>query len=156
MKLRLRALASKVGFHKPRERPPYESDPPAAVGQGGSLVSSMRESARAILHSSPNRRPAVVGLAAPPYGLPSPDPTTPARTVQLRCTVRPSSLCSSGSRWWSAHADDRARSEFPLDPLLSRANRPLWRPADLRTEDVLSVVLFSGSVAVSASQGWLL
>ena len=137
MKLRLEALASNLGFHKPRVGLAYRPDPDPGSGQGGSLVSSMRESARANLHSSPNRRPAVVGLVVPPYGLPSTDPTTPAPTVQLRCTAGPSSLRVSGSRRWSAHADNSRRSEFPLDPLLSRQDRPPERPPCLPPDDLL-------------------
>jgi hypothetical protein len=152
MKPWLAALANSLGFHKPRARPPYRSDSDHRSEQGGTLVSSVRESARANLQSSPHRHPAVVGLAAPPYGLPSTDPTTPAPTAQLRCTAGPSSFHSSGSRWWSAHADNRARSEFPLDPLPSRLDRPLWRPGCWRTVDATALPIFLPSPTSSAPQ----
>jgi hypothetical protein len=150
MKLWLAPLATKVGFHKPEVGPPYESDPHPRFGQGGTLVSSPRESVWANKQAPLNRIPAVVGLAAPPYGLPSTDPTTPAPVVQLRCTTGPSSRCSSGSRWWSAHADNSGRSEFPLDPLLSRQDRPLRRPSYLRTEDSTALSIFLLSSTSSA------
>jgi hypothetical protein len=133
----LAALPSNLGFHKPEVKPLYESDPCVSLGQGGTLVSSLRESVWASKHSPPSRIPAAVGLAVPPYGLPSTDPTTPATAVQLRCSAVPSSRCASGSRWWSAHADSSWRSEFPLDPLPSRPDRPLWRPDCMRTEDLV-------------------
>lgn len=149
MKLWLAPLATRVGFHKPEAGPPYESDPRCTLGQGGTLVSSPRESVWANKQAPLNRIPAVVGLAAPPYGLPSTDPTTPARS--LFHSDRPSSRCSSGSRWWSAHADNSGRSEFPLDPLLSRQDRPLGRPDCMRTEDLVVVTAILPSQTLSAA-----
>jgi len=131
-------LATAVGFHKPRVRPPYQSDSCHRREQGGTLVSSRRESVRASAIAPLNRRPAVVGLAAPPYGLPSTDPTTPAPTVQRCWTVGPSSRCSSGSRWWSAHADNSRRSGIPpYTPFPSRQDRPPERPACLPPDELL-------------------
>jgi hypothetical protein len=127
----LAPLATALGIHKPRVAGDRGSSCLRASSphheQGGSLPSSSRESAGASRHSPPNRRTAVVGLAAPPYGLPSTDPTTPAPTARLRRTVGSSSLHSSGARWWSARADNRTRSAFPLDLLPSRG-RPRSRP----------------------------
>jgi hypothetical protein len=154
MNLWLAPLATKVGFHKPEAGPPYESDPRCRLGQGGTLGSSTRESVWASKQAPLNRRPAVVGLVAPPYGLPSTDPTTPAPAVQLRCTPGPSSRCSSGSRWWSAHADNSGRSEFPLDPLPSRQDRPLGRPSCSRTEDLVVVTAVLASQTSSAAHRW--
>jgi hypothetical protein len=137
MKPWLKPLASNVGFHKPDARPPYESDPHRRLGQGGTLVSSPRESVWADKQAPPGRRPAVVGLVAPPYGLPSTDPTTPARS--LFHSDRPSSRCSSGSRRWSAHADNSGRSGIPpCTPFPSRQDRPLGRPDCFRTEDLVA------------------
>lgn len=150
MRLWLAPWVSGAGFHKPKVGPPYESDPDRRSGQGGTLVSSPSESVWASKHSSLSRIPAVVGLVVPPYGLPSTDPTTPATAVQLRCTPVPSSRCSSGSRWWSAHADNSRRSEFPLDPLLSRRDRPLRRPSCRRTEDLVVPVAIPVSSTLSA------
>ena len=150
-------LAKASGFHKPypsrRQNQRLAPSRPRASSprheQGGTLASSSRESARADAHSSPNRQPAVVGLAAPPYGLPSANPTTrPSAGVP----PVPSSPCSSADadgrhvpsaptaltakRGWSAYADNRARSEFPLDPLPSRLDRPPGRPACPPPHDV--------------------
>lgn len=152
MNLWLAPLATNPGVHKPEAGSLYESDPRPRLGQGGTLVPSPRESVWVNKQAPLNRYPAVVGLAAPPYGLPSTDPTTPAPVVQLRCTARPSSFLSSGSRWWSAHADNSAGSEFPLDPLPSPLDRPLWRPGCLRTEDVTALSIFLLSQTSSASQ----
>lgn len=149
MNLWLAALATNLGFHKPEVGPPYESDPRRRLGQGGTLVSSLKESVWANKQAPFSRIPAAVGLAAPPYGLPSTDPTTPARS-QFH-SDRPSSRCSSGSRWWSAHADSSGRSEFPLDPLLSRQDRPLGRPDCMRTEDLVSTTAILSSRTFSAS-----
>lgn len=146
-------LATALGFHKPgaarsaRHSRPRASSP--RHEQGGSLSASARESARASSPSSRTRRTAVVGLAAPPYGLPSTDPTTPAPVAQLRCTAGPSSLCSFGPRVWSAHADNRTRSEFPLDPLPSRGTRPR-RPQGFRTDAFLFSLLIHPSAFRSA------
>jgi len=174
MSLWLAALATSLGFHKPRARPPYRSDPRPRLGQGGTLVSSMRESARASLHSSPNRRPAVVGLAAPPYGLPSTDPTTrPSAVVTLRVTPVPSVQSTSAAaavstvpaapslqlakRGWSAHADNSTRvGNSPLNPLPSREDRPPERPGCLRTEDLPLSATVSVSGTPSGSPGWSL
>lgn len=171
MKPWLEAMASAVGFHKPIGGPSYRTNPGHEPEQGGTLVSSSRESAGANPHSPPNRRPAVVGLAAPPYGLPSTDPTTrPSACVQLRCTPVPSVHSTSAGAagrhvpsaptvltakcGWSAHADNRPRSEFPLDPLLSRGDRPQQRPACFRPEDVPSGVSLLPSAALSAPRRW--
>ncbi len=155
MSRRLEPWATALGFHKPDPRPPYRSDPCPEHGQGGSLFSSARESARDSGHSSPNRRTAVVGLVACPYGLPSTDPTTRPSAGVTRCVtpvpslavaplavglgrhvpVAPTVLCPKCG--WSAPADNRPRSEFPLDPLLSRGDRPLVRPSGFRTEDTV-------------------
>lgn len=152
MKLWLAPLATKVGFHKPEVGPPYESDPRTRLGQGGTLVSSVKESVWANKQAPFSRIPAVVGLVAPPYGLPSTDPTTPARS--LFHNDRPSSRCSSGSRWWSAHADNSRRSEFPLDPLLSRQDRPLGPPDCRRTEDLIVLpTTFSSQTSSAAHRG---
>lgn len=133
------ALATWTGFHKPRVAHPGQRNrtsrlraPSPRPEQGGSLPSSMRvdpptKLAPSETESTPNRRTAVVGLAVPPYGLPPTDPTTPAPTARLRRTVGPSSLHSSGTRWWSAHADNWTRSAFPLDLLPSRVG-PRSRP----------------------------
>jgi hypothetical protein len=152
MSLWLRPLASAVGVHKPRgARVARISRTRAARPrreQGGILASSWRESAGASRHSPPNRQPAVVGLAAPPYGLPSADPTAPAPTARLRRPVGPASLRSSGSRWRSAHADNRPRSAFPLDLLPSRgkraANHVLFSTSSRR----------SSSVSAPLEAGW--
>jgi hypothetical protein len=149
-------LATTVGFHKPRatnlEHETRSSRLRASSPrheQGGSLLSSWRESAGASRHSPPNRQPAVVGLAAPPYGLPSTDPTTPAPTARLRRTVGPSSRCSSGSRGWSAHADNRPRSAFPLDLLPSRGDRPPERPQRRPSDQVLVPTIVHAPPALS-------
>jgi hypothetical protein len=138
----LEALATALGFHKPEGRTRYGSWTSSRLRassprleQGGSLTSSSRESARANGSDPLNRRPAVVGLAAPPYGLPSTDPTTrPSAFGRLRRPPVPSSRCSSadalGSQvpaalnrlaakcGWSAHADNRTRGgNSPLSPL---------------------------------------
>lgn len=175
MNLRLKAMASKAGFHKPEAGPPYRSFARQVRAQGGSLVFSARESARANLHSSPNRRPAVVGLAVPPYGLPSTDPTTRPSAVVTRCVTPVPSAAGAASaaaavstvpvapslqlakHGWSAHADNSARfGNSPLNPLPSRWNRPLERPACFRTEDLGVPEFVHLSAAVSAPQGWLL
>lgn len=157
MKLRLALLANVLGFHKPEAGPPYESDPRWPLGQGGTLVSSSRESGRAGGPAPLNRRQAVVGLVAPPYGLPSTDPTTPATAVQLRCTPVPSSRCSSGSRWWSAHADNSGRSGIPpCTPFPSRQDRPLRQPSCSRTEDLVIPNLVLAARSFSAPSGGLL
>ncbi len=175
MKPRLGTQACKVGFHKPRVRPRYRSDSCCQHEQGGTLVSSTRESARASLQSSPGRRPAVVGLAVPPYGLPSTDPTTRPSAAVTRCvTPVPSAACAASAaaavstvplapsphlakHGWSAHADNSARfGNSPLNPLPLRSDRPLWRPASLRTEDVVPVTTFLPLQSLSASPGWLL
>ena len=156
-------LATIVGFHKPRVGPPYRSDSPLRGKQGGTLVSSAREAARAGLHAPPSRRPAVVGLAVPPYGLPSTDPTTrPSAGVP----PVPSSLRSSAAaavstvpaapsrqlakRGWSAHADNRPRSAFPLDLLPSRG-RPLRRPRRSADDHLLPSAIVLSSVPATAS-----
>lgn len=153
MRLWLAPLASGAGFHKPTVGPLYESDPDRRSGQGGTLVSSPKDSVWASKHSSLSRIPAVVGLVAPPYGLPSTDPTTPATAGQRCCPPVPSPRGVSGSRWWSAHADNSRRSEFPLDPLLSRRDRPLRRPPRLRTEDLVVPVAIPASPNLSAPLG---
>jgi hypothetical protein len=149
MKPWLAALATNLGFHKPEVGPLYRSDPRDPLGQGGTLVSSLKESVWANKQAPYSRIPAAVGLAAPPYGLPSTDPTTPARS--LFHNDRPSSRCSSGSRWWSAHADSSRRSEFPLDPLPSRQDRPLGRPDCSRTEDLVLAATILPSQTTSAA-----
>jgi hypothetical protein len=122
------ALASSPGFHKPEESSPYRSALSLALGQGGSLASSGRESIRQGRTHSSSRRPAVVGLVDPPYGLPSTDPTTPAPSPRYR-ELGPASLRAAGSRWWSAHADNSTRGgNSPLNPLPLRVDRPLRRP----------------------------
>lgn len=160
-------LATIVGFHKPRVGPSNRSDSPLRGKQGGTLVSSARESARAGLHAPPSRRPAVVGLAAPPYGLPSTDPTTrPSAVVTLRVTPVPSVQSTSAAaavstvpaapsrqlakRGWSAHADNRPRSAFPLDLLPSRG-RPLRRPRRSADDHLLPRAILLSSVPVVAS-----
>jgi len=157
MKLWLALLATVLGFHKPEAEPPYESDPRCSLGQGGTRVSSSRESVRASGSAPLNRRQAVVGLVAPPYGLPSTDPTTPATAVQLRCTPVPSSRCSSGSRWWSAHADNSGRSGIPpCTPFPSRQDRPPGRPRCSPTEDLVTLPTVLALRPLSAPPGGLL
>jgi hypothetical protein len=149
----LTVLAHALGFHKPEAGPLYRSDPRLRLGQGGTLVSSLKESVWGGKRAPSSRTPAVVGLAAPPYGLPSTDPTTPATAVQLRCTPVPPPLRDSSSRWWSAHADNSARSEFPLDPLPSRWDRPVYGPYCRRTEDSIDSPRFLACTTLSAAQG---
>jgi hypothetical protein len=174
MKFRLAALASALGFHKPRAREDYGAWDSSCLRassarheQGGSLASSWRESDRDNGHSPPNRRPAVVGLAAPPYGLPSTDPTTrPSAGVTPCVTPVPSlaiALSADGlgrhvplaptvltaKRGWSAPADNRHGSEFPLDPLPSRGDGRLLRPERVPTDHLVFAPLILASPALS-------
>jgi len=134
MKPGLVLLATCFGFHKPEAESPYRSAPSLTLGQGGSLAGSPRESIRRSRTHSATRRPAVVGLVVPPYGLPSTDPTTPAPSPRYG-ELGPASLRAAGSRWWSAHADNSTRGgNSPLNPLPLREDRPLRRPG-LRPAD---------------------
>ena len=130
-----------VGFHKPAVRRPgrphYTTRQRALsprLVQGGSIEILMQGIWPNRSHSPHNLLSIVVGLT-PPCG--STHPTTPTSTLidhsrPLGPTRVPSGLCPSvdagvsqvpvaparpTARWrWSAVADDRGRSEFPLEP----------------------------------------
>lgn len=169
-------LAKALGFHKPIVTRGYGPSRTSCHWheQGGVLASSSRaslssDSGRALLVDAPNRRPAVVGLVAPPYGLPSTDPTTrPSAFIRLRRIPVPS-IASAPSAgvvgWhvpaaptslttkcgWSAHADNRPRSGFPLDPLPSRGNRPPEGPEVLRADHLLGLTDLLSSCGITAA-----
>jgi hypothetical protein len=167
----LQPLATAAVIQKPRATAPYRVPAPSCLRassprheQGGILTSSLRESVRANGQDPLSRRPAVVGLVAPPYGLPSTDPTTrPSASVPLRVTPVPSSRCSSADadgrhvpaaptvlsakRGWSAHADNRTRfGNSPLNPL------PLRGPQRRGADHLLVPTLFLPTTTTSGAR----